>query len=121
MQAQWRPDFDDNQEIADESFVKTLFRNLWMLVGLGLALVISVALSSIGGSLTNEWLSWSAWTTCWLDPVVTVAPLVLAIAADVLIFLWVYSVLPPKQKGTGRPWSAARSSPRSGSRCSSSR
>ncbi|SDP00997.1 membrane protein [Nakamurella panacisegetis] len=97
VQAQWRPDFDDNQEIAAEGFAKTLFRNLWMLAGLGLALVVSLALSSIGGSLTHTvarlvGLDGQAWFT----PVITVAAWVLAIAADVLIFLWVYSVLPPK-------------------------
>ena len=102
VQAQWRPDFDDNQEIANEGFAKTLFRNLWMLVGLGLALVISLALSSVGGSLTHTLAKLVGLDDqAWFAPVITVAAWLLAIAADVLIFLWVYSVLPPKHmKGT---------------------
>jgi membrane protein len=97
VQAQWRRDFDDNQEIASESFIKNLLRNLGMLVGLGLALVLSIALSSVGNSLTGVVLGALGLTNVgWLHPLVVVVSLGLAVAADVLIFLWVYSVLPPK-------------------------
>lgn len=97
VQAQWRRDFDDNQEIAGESLVKNLLRNLGMLVGLGLALVLSIALSSIGNSLAGVVLDALGLTDVgWLHPLIVVVSLVLAVAADVLIFLWVYSVLPPK-------------------------
>ncbi|MET3804889.1 membrane protein [Nakamurella sp. UYEF19] len=97
VQAQWRRDFDDDQEIAGESLIKNLLRNLGMLVGLGLALVLSIALSSIGNSLAGVILDALGLSDVgWLHPLVVVVSLVLAIAADVLIFLWVYSVLPPK-------------------------
>ena len=97
VQAQWRPDFDDDQEIANESFVKTLFKNLWMLVGLGLALVISLALSAIGNALADKILGWVGLTdVSWLHPLIVAVSLGLAVAADVLIFMWVYSVLPPE-------------------------
>ncbi len=97
IQAQWRRDFDDDQEIAGESFGKNLLRNLGMLVGLGLALVLSLALSSVGNSLAGVILDALGLSNIgWLHPLVVVVSLVLAIAADVLIFLWVYSVLPPK-------------------------
>ncbi len=97
VQAQWRPDFDDDQEIANESLFKSLFKNLWMLAGLGLALVVSLALSSIGNALAGQILKWLGLSNIsWLHPLIVVVSIVLAIAADVLIFMWVYSVLPPK-------------------------
>lgn len=97
VQAQWRRDFDDNQEIAGESFAKNLLRNLGMLVGLGLALVLSIALSSVGNSLAGVVLDALGLSDVgWLHPLVVVVSFALAIAADVLIFLWIYSVLPPK-------------------------
>ncbi len=97
IQAQWRPDFDEDQEVAQESFVKNLFRNLWMLLGLGLALVLSLVLSSVASTLTDRALDLvGLGDVGWLKPVLTVVSLLLAIAADLLIFLWVYSVIPPK-------------------------
>lgn len=97
VQAQWRPDFDDDQEIANSSFIANLVKNLWMLVGLGLALVISLALSSVGNALADQILKWLGLAdVTWLHPLIVVVSLVLAIAADVLIFMWIYSVLPPE-------------------------
>ena len=97
IQAQWRPDFDEDQEVAQTSFVKNLLRNLWMLVGLGLALVLSLVLSSVASTLTDRVLDLvGLGDVGWLKPVLTVVSLLLAIAADLLIFLWVYSVIPPK-------------------------
>lgn len=102
VQAQWRPDFDEDQEIANTSFLKNLWTNLWMLAGLGLALVVSLALSSIGNAFATEILKLLGVSDVgWLKPVVSVVAILLAIAADVLIFMWVYSMLPPKNmKGT---------------------
>ena len=97
IQAQWRPDFDEDQEVAQESFIKNLLRNLWMLVGLGLALVLSLALSSVASTLTDRALDLvGLGNVGWLKPVLTIFALLLAIGADLLIFLWVYSVIPPK-------------------------
>lgn len=102
VQAQWRPDFDDDQEIANTSFLKNLWTNLWMLAGLGLALVVSLALSSIGNAFASEIVKLLGLSDVgWLKPLIAVASIVLAIAADVLIFMWVYSMLPPQHmKGT---------------------
>lgn len=97
IQAQWRPDFDDDQEVAQQSFVKNLLRNLWMLVGLGVALLLSLVLSSVASTLTDRVLDLiGLGDVGWLKPVLTVFTLLLAIAADLLIFLWVYSVIPPQ-------------------------
>lgn len=102
VQAQWRPDFDDDQEIANTPFLKNLWTNLWMLAGLGLALLVSVALSSIGNAFASEIVKLLGLADQgWLKPLISVVSIALAIAADVLIFMWVYSILPPQQmKGT---------------------
>jgi membrane protein len=102
VQAQWRPDFDEDQEIANTSFLKNLWTNLWMLAGLGLALVVSIALSSIGNAFATEIVKALGLSDQgWLQPLISVVSIVLAIAADVLIFMWVYSTLPPHHmKGT---------------------
>jgi membrane protein len=97
IQAQWRPDFDEDQEVAQASFLGNLLRNLWMLIGLGLALVLSLALSSVASTLTDRALDLvGLGDVGWLNPLLTVVSLLLAIGADLLIFLWVYSVIPPK-------------------------
>ena len=102
IQAQWRPDFDDDQEIANTSFLKNLLTNLWMLAGLGVALLISLALSSIGNAFATDIVKALGLSDQgWLQPLISVVSIALAVAADVLIFMWVYSVLPPKgMKGT---------------------
>ena len=97
VQAQWRPDFDENQEMARDGMLKNLAKNLYMLAGLGVAIVVSLALSSLASALTSKILDWLGLADeSWLKPLVVVGTLLLAMAADVLIFLWVYSVLPPK-------------------------
>ncbi len=97
IQAQWRPDFDDDQETANETLIKNLSRNLLSLAGLGLAMVISIALTAGGSSATNLILRLLGLDgISWLKPVFTVVPILLAMAADVLIFMWVYTILPPR-------------------------
>jgi membrane protein len=102
VQAQWRPDFDEDQEVRSDGFVKNLFRNLGSLAGLGLAIAVSIALSAAGTSASSAVLQWLGLEDiAALKPVFTAVPVLIAMAADVLIFMWVYTILPPrKQKGT---------------------
>ena len=97
IQAQWRPDFDENQEIASSSFIKNLWKNLWMFATLGVALVISLSLSAVASNLTTSILGWLGLSDiAILKPIFAIIPIVLAIGADVLIFAWVYTVIPQK-------------------------
>ena len=102
IQAQWRPDFDENQEVREDSFIRNLLRNLGSLAGLGLAIVISLALSASGAAASSSVLEWLGLDHIGiLKPVFTAVPIIIAMAADVLIFMWVYTILPPRnQKGT---------------------
>jgi membrane protein len=97
IQAQWRSEFDHDQEIAETSFIKNLLRNLGTLAGLGLSIVLSLGLTAGGAwaqSLVTRLLH--AENEAILKPVFTVVPILLAMAADVLIFMWVYTMLPPR-------------------------
>ncbi len=97
IQAQWRPDFDENQEIASSSFVKNLWKNLWMFVTLGVAMVISLSLSAVASNLTTSILGWLGLShISILKPIFAIIPIILAVGADVLIFAWVYTVIPQK-------------------------
>ncbi len=102
IQAQWRPDFDEDQEVREDGFVKNLLRNLGSLAGLGLAIVISLGLSAAGALASSSVLKWLGLdNVAILKPVFIIVPIVMAMAADVLIFMWVYTILPPRnQKGT---------------------
>ncbi len=104
IQAQWRPDFDEDQEVRADSFIKNLLRNLGSLAGLGLAIVVSLGLSAAGAWASTSVLKWLGLDDiAILKPVFTIVPIVIAMAADVLIFMWVYTILPPRhQKGTRR-------------------
>ncbi len=104
IQAQWRPDFDEDQEVRQDSFIKNLLRNLGSLAGLGLAIVVSLALSAAGAWASTSVLKWLGLDDiAILKPVFTIVPILIAMAADVLIFMWVYTILPPRhQKGTRR-------------------
>ncbi len=96
IQAQWRPDFDDNQEIAAESLPRYYWKSLRYLVIFGVAVSVSLALTTIGSTaqgLVLRWLGLDRITA--LTPVFTVGPLLLAFVADTLIFLGIYTVLPP--------------------------
>ncbi len=58
IQAQWRPDFDEDQEVREDSFIRNLLRNLGSLAGLGLAIVVSLALSASGAWASSSVLEW---------------------------------------------------------------
>ena len=92
----WRPEFEENKSEADNIVLATL-KDLGSLAGLGIAIVVSIGLSAFavrGQTALRNWLGLG--DAGWLGPVVTITPILIAAAADVLIFLWVYTVLPGK-------------------------
>lgn len=98
VQAMWRPDFDSNQEIAAENLFKYYWKSFKYLVFLGVAILISLLLTA-GGSWAQElvlrWLGLADVTA--LTPLFTLGPILLATAADVLVFGWLYRQLAPKR------------------------
>ena len=91
VQAQWRPTFEKSDEEKAQSFISILLSNLVTLVSLGAALLVSLLLTTVGGAAQNFVLGLLGLDNIsWLKPVVGIGTIVIAIAADVLIFLWFY-------------------------------
>ncbi len=98
IQAMWRPDFDSNNEIRAENLLQYYWKSLQYLIFLGLAILVSLGLTTAGSSAQTLLLRWlGLGDISWLDPVFTVIPIVLAVAADVVIFAWLYQVLSPRR------------------------
>jgi membrane protein len=85
-------------EVKKEKFLKAKLQDLLVLVGLGLGIVVSLVLTS-GGTAATKWVV----TTLGLDGIPGMGTLVagvtilLGLAADTLLFMWVFTRLP------GRP------------------
>ena len=97
IQAMWRPDFDSNNEIRAENLLKYYWKSLVYLVVLGVAILLSLGLTAAGSwaqGLVLRW--WGLDKVSWLGPVFTLIPIVLAVLADVLIFLSLYQALAPE-------------------------
>lgn len=97
IQAMWRPDFDRNQEIRAENLLLYYWKSLQYLILLGIAVLVSLLLTSAGSwaqQLVVRW--WGLDQVRWLAPVLTIGSLVLAVAADVLIFALLYQTLSPR-------------------------
>jgi membrane protein len=93
----WRPEFEENKATVD-NFVLATVKDLGSLAGLAVAIVVSLGLSTFGSQFATQVLTWlGLGDQPWLSPVITVITLLIAMAADVLIFMWVYTVLPGKE------------------------
>jgi len=93
----WRPEFEEDKAKVDNIVIATL-KDLGSLAGLGVAIVVSLGLSTFGAQFAKQILDWlGLGDQPWLGPLVTVITLVIAMAADVLIFMWVYTMLPGKE------------------------
>jgi membrane protein len=63
------------------------------------AIVVSLGLSAVGSQFASAVADLlGLGDQAWLVPVLTVTTILIAMAADVLIFMWVYTVLPPKSQ-----------------------
>ncbi|MDQ6657886.1 MAG: inner membrane protein YhjD [Actinomycetota bacterium] len=103
VQSQWRPQFEKTQAEEKQKFYVRMSKDLLTLLGLGLALLASMVLTTVGGAAQSEVLKLLGLDGIgWLRPVFSVVPFVLAIAADVIIFGWFYRMMeipdftPPK-------------------------
>ncbi|PXY17268.1 inner membrane protein YhjD [Prauserella sp. PE36] len=89
LTAQW------GQEKRQLPFLSTKVKDLVALVGLGLALAVSFGLTAVGGGVGNFLLELVGLDdAAWARFLLRLATIVLALAANVLVFLWVISQLP---------------------------
>ncbi|MFC4853401.1 inner membrane protein YhjD [Actinophytocola glycyrrhizae] len=94
LTAQW------GQEYRKRPFLATTGKDLLALLGLGLALGVSFGLSAAGGGL-GSWLLGLVGLDddAWALFLLRLATIVLALAANWLVFLWVLSRLPRESVG----------------------
>jgi membrane protein len=77
------------------NFVKQKLANLLVLVGLGVAAVLSIALTVVGTSLTDQILGWLHLDTVpGASVLLKLLGIALAVAGDMIIFWWVLVRLP---------------------------
>lgn len=77
------------------NFVIAKLKNLFVLAGLGLGLILSMALTAIGTSLTDQILSALSWNDLpGAHALVKVLGVLLAIGGDLIIFSWLLVRLP---------------------------
>jgi membrane protein len=84
----------------DLPFLKTALKDFLALLGLGGALVVSFGLTAAGSGFAELVLRWVGLAdTWWSNAGLTVATVLLAVAANWLVFLWVLAKLPRKPVG----------------------
>ncbi len=89
LTAQW------GQEKKSQPLIKTTLKDLASLLGLGLALVVSFALTAAGSGIGKSLLRLVGLEgQAWARLVLVAATVILTLLADWLVFLWVISRLP---------------------------
>lgn len=97
IEAIWRPDVATEPKIAAESWWRYYLKSLRYLGALAVGIALSLALTAVAISAQNVVRSWFGLDrVSWLGPVFTVVPIVLAVLADMVVFVGLYRVLPPK-------------------------
>jgi membrane protein len=81
-------------------FFGTLWRDLLSLVGLGLAIVLSFAITALGSGFAEKVLDWFGFEDAgWAHALVRIASILLSLLANWMVFLWVLARLPRKPVG----------------------
>ncbi|MET8853846.1 inner membrane protein YhjD [Amycolatopsis sp. NPDC004625] len=89
LTAQW------GQEKQPQPFVKQTAKDFVALIGLGVALIVSFALTAIGGGVGRFLLKLvDLDQAAWANFLLRVATIVLGLLANTLVFLWVIARLP---------------------------
>ena len=94
VRAQWRPTWERSKQVREHFWMGYVW-DLVSLLGLLVAVLVSFALTAVGTAAQNLVIGWLGLDdVTWLGPVFTVGPFLVAICADVLIFAWIYTILP---------------------------
>jgi len=94
VQAQWRPRWEKSTAEKKQKFYLRYAKDLLTLAGLGIGLLISLVLTTVGGaaqSLVIDWLGLDQ--VGWLRPLFSVVPVPLAITASALLFGWFFRMM----------------------------
>jgi membrane protein len=102
IRAQMRDVWEMRPEDKDHVILQ-LLKDLGSLIGMMLALILSVVVTSIGGSLQTHIIAFLGLThITWLAPVWSATAFVISITANYLMFLFIFVVL-PQRKNARRP------------------
>src|SRR5699024_2142454 len=94
IRAQWRPQWV-REERAKLGFGMRYVWDLISLAGLAVAVLVTFSLTAVGTSAQNLVVDWlGIGDVPVLETLLRFGPTVIAILADVLIFAWVYTILP---------------------------
>lgn len=96
LTAQW------GQEKKPRPFLSTKVKDLFSLIGLGAALLVSFGITVVGGYVGSSLLHLAGLAgNPWAEAALRAATIVLALVADVVVFVWMLSQL-PREKVTVR-------------------
>ncbi len=96
VRAQWRPQWKRSKE-ARGNFLLAYLWDLISLVGLAIAVVATFALTAVGTAAQDLVVSWLGIDEIgFLRSALRIGPFVVAILANMLIFAWMYTILPVK-------------------------
>ncbi|NDL64619.1 inner membrane protein YhjD [Acerihabitans arboris] len=94
IRAQLRDEWERNPRDEEKFYIKYL-RDLISLIGLILALIVTLSLTSIAGAAQETIVKALGLDTVeWLRPVMTAVTLVISVLANYLLFLWIFWVIP---------------------------
>lgn len=94
VQAQWRPQWEKTVAEKKQNFVVVFGRNLLTLIGLGVSMLISIGLTTVGGAGQTALLeALNLQDVRWLQVVLSIVPFLLAVLADIGIFMWFYTMM----------------------------
>lgn len=97
VRAQWRPQWERPAEQRGNIVLRYLW-DLVSLAGLAVAVLITFALTATGTAAQDLVVRWLGLGDLhWMSPLLHVGPFVVAIAADMLIFGWLYAALPYRE------------------------
>ncbi|WP_045048749.1 inner membrane protein YhjD [Rouxiella chamberiensis] len=105
IRAQSRDVWERNPK-DEEKIYKRYLRDFISLIGLVLALIITLSLTSIAGSAQETIVDALGLSHLeWLRPAMTIITLAISVAANYLLFLWIFWILPrhkPRRKALFR-------------------
>jgi len=94
IRAQLRKEWERNPQDEEKFYYKYL-RDLVSLIGLIVALIVTLALTSIAGAAQDAIVKALGLDTLeWLRPAMTIIGLAISIMANYLLFLWIFWVIP---------------------------
>jgi membrane protein len=97
LRAIWAPRWDRSKQQRD-SFILAYAKDLGLLVGLGLAVLVSFGLSTVVNTAQGVIVRWLGLDNdAWIRPLLAVITFLIAALASLLVFLWVYGRLPRRE------------------------